>query len=62
VKIHKMLKPGGLFLADEFAREAMDLPTATFVFERVDALEAAGKFFTSSRPVSGDVKLDYLKR
>ena len=61
--IHKILKPGGLFLADEFAREAMDVQTAKFLYGRMDDLEAAGKFHSSSKwPASEDIKHDYLKR
>jgi SAM-dependent methyltransferase len=42
----RLLKPGGLFIADELGRNLMDLPTATFLYPKMDALEDAGKFPT----------------
>lgn len=48
-RAHKLLKVGGLFIADEFAREAPDAPTATFFYSNMDALEAAGKLSIPAR-------------
>jgi len=62
-KIHKILKLGGIFLADEFGREKMDETTAKFLYERMDNLEAAGKFPAANKwPTNEDIKHDYLKR
>eukprot|EP00026_Physarum_polycephalum_P007726 Phypoly_transcript_07791.p1 GENE.Phypoly_transcript_07791~~Phypoly_transcript_07791.p1 ORF type:complete len:316 (+),score=78.64 Phypoly_transcript_07791:574-1521(+) len=62
---HRLLKPGGLFIAEEFGRNLMDLPTATFLFPKMDALEDAGKLPSTAmwwHAIPEGKKEDYLFR
>jgi len=64
-RAHQLLKPGGFIIADEFTREEVDTPTASFVFSKLDKLEEEGKFskpLPSHYVVDKDPKQDYLQR
>src|SRR5438046_659506 len=52
----EVLRPGGVLLAEEFSLEAPDRETATFYYEALDLLSAAG--FMKSHGSSADEPLD----